>query len=66
MVVAEQVQDAVDGEQVDLVGGRVSGGGRLLCRHLRAQRDVAEVALGFVLGVTLAAARVSLSARYCS
>ena len=44
VVVAEQVQDAVHREQVDLVVVAVPGGGGLLRGDLRAQRDVAEVA----------------------
>src|SRR6266704_5024056 len=42
VVVPEQVQDPVDGEQVQLVGGGVAGGGRLLGRHARREHDVAE------------------------
>jgi hypothetical protein len=42
VVVAEQVQHAVGGEQVQLVGGGVTGLLRLPLGHLRAQHDVAE------------------------
>ncbi len=42
VVVAEQVQHAVHGEQLQLVGQRVPGGAGLLPGELRAQHDVAE------------------------
>src|SRR5438034_1431155 len=42
VVVPEQVQYPVDGEQVQFVGGGVAGGGRLLRRHARREHDVAE------------------------
>ena len=58
MVVSEQVQDAVHGQQVDLVGGRVSGRRRLLCRDVGTQRDVAQVALGLLLGIYVAISRI--------
>src|SRR6478609_8107051 len=45
MVVAEQVQDAVHGEQVELGSGGVAGGLRLLLRDGRAQHQVAEHSL---------------------
>src|SRR2546423_14539163 len=44
VVVAEQVQDPVRGEQPQLVGGGVTGVLGLLHRHLRAQHDVPEQA----------------------
>ena len=44
VVVAEQVQDPVHGEQIDLVGRAVAGRRRLLRRDLGADRDVTEIA----------------------
>src|SRR5665811_755489 len=44
MVVAEQMQEAMHCQQVDLVGGRMTCRGSLLNGNLGAQRDVAEIA----------------------
>jgi len=44
VVVAEQVQDAVGRQQVELLSGRVPGRSRLLRGHRGAQDDVAEQA----------------------
>src|SRR5690348_17291646 len=54
VVVAEQVQDAVRGEEQQLLLGGVAGVGRLLRRHRRAQHDVAEDTL---LGLLALASR---------
>jgi hypothetical protein len=42
VVVAEQVQAAVDHEQQHLLGGAVPGGAGLLLGDLRAHDDVAD------------------------
>src|SRR5690606_22338548 len=42
VVIAEQMQDTVHGQQFQLLEGSVAGHGRLPSRHLRTQHDVAQ------------------------
>src|SRR5690242_3180305 len=52
VVVAEQVQDPVRGQQQELLLGRVTGVGSLLGRHRRTEHDVAEHTLLGLLALT--------------